>query len=252
MAAVAATGNSIEANGQAMPKEPKKKASVSTGRAARHAPLGQVIQEDAARGQYAARKRVVLGGGGGAADDDGGEATALLDERTSRRILEMSREQRREVEDEEARRLRRGEPPRRATPDPPRGRRSRTAEESSDDDDDASAASAAAAEEEEETAAHDAGYVRVADRVGLTPAEEALLADMMGDGGEDDGDGEMPARRNLADIILAKIEEKEARAHAGAEGGGAEEEAGMELPPKVVQVSGARVAAESVGATHTT
>ena len=53
----------------------------------------------------------------------------------------------------------------------------------------------------------------------------------------------MPERRNLADIIMAKIEEKEAMAAAAAAGHqhgddmGEEEEVGMDLPPKVVQVS---------------
>ena len=68
--------------------------------------------------------------------------------------------------------------------------------------------------------------------IGLTPDEEALLSNMMG-GNNDD---EMPERRNLADIIMAKIEEKEAGVNMNQDGD-EEEMMGMELPPKVVQVS---------------
>jgi hypothetical protein len=49
-------------------------------------------------------------------------------------------------------------------------------------------------------------------------------------------DDEMPERRNLADIIMAKIEEKEAGVNMNQDGD-EEEMVGMELPPKVVQVS---------------
>jgi len=46
----------------------------------------------------------------------------------------------------------------------------------------------------------------------------------------------MPERRNLADIIMSKIEEKEAGV-MHQDGEEEEEMMGMELPPKVVQVS---------------
>ena len=53
---------------------------------------------------------------------------------------------------------------------------------------------------------HDQGYVTMSDNIGLTPEEEALLSNMMGNGQNNNGDEEMPERRNLADIIMAKIE----------------------------------------------
>jgi hypothetical protein len=62
---------------------------------------------------------------------------------------------------------------------------------------------------------------------GLTPEEEALLSNMMG-GTEDE-----PQRKTLADIIMEKIEEKEAMAGMEDEG---EDVGGVELPVKVIQV----------------
>ena len=73
---------------------------------------------------------------------------------------------------------------------------------------------------------HDAGYVTVVEGTeGLSPDEEAVVASMMGEGGEE--------RRTLADIIMEKIREKEAEQRGELT---QEEEIGVDLPPKVVEV----------------
>jgi hypothetical protein len=290
-----------------MPKEPKKKMSATAssgsssglgnnnnnnnnvGRSSRHAPLGQVIQDDVNRGKYATRKKVGTmttkgsrRGGDEEYDDDDdevGRGDALLDKRSSRRILDMGREQRLEMdaleEEEGGMRMRteinmdrRRKTTRRDKISRMGGGRGRVGgdadsdsdeeledDDDEDDDDD---------DDEIMVKRDDSGYVTMASNaIGLTPEEEALLSNMMGDGdGEDDDDDGMPAAartRNLADIIMAKIEEKEAmaarRGRGGMEGGGGgggmghddndddegkEGDGGMgmmELPPKVVQVS---------------
>ena len=229
-----------------MPKEPKKK--VSMGHSTRHAPLGQVMRDDEARGRYAVSRKSHMDRTRGDTDGDGGQEEAeLLDERTSRRIMELSRDQQREVEEEEAE-AQRKEHLRSSSSSDKRSKskggkdRQRTArfadssDEESDDDDNEEEI-----EEEEIMVDHDEGYVTMSDNIGLTADEEALLSSMMGGGqSSGDGDDEMPERRNLADIIMAKIEEKEAM--AAANGGGTdrdedgEGQQSLDLPPKVVQV----------------
>lgn len=76
---------------------------------------------------------------------------------------------------------------------------------------------------------HDSGYVSMSN-TGLTPEEEALLSNMMG--ATDDNE---PQRKTLADIIMEKIEEKEAMADM--EEHGDRDYRGVELPVKVIQVS---------------
>ena len=242
-----------------MPKEPKKK--IEVGASTRHAPLGQVIQDDANRGKYASRKisgaafsRNFDEGGGG--DSTINEEEELMDERTSKRILELSREQQREMEgEEEMERRNKGQigttndmsvkmsKKQKKQPAVRRNNDDSSDEEDSDDDEEGSDE-----EDGEMMIPHDdRGYVTMADNaVGLTPEEEALLTDMMGNGHKSTDGGDAmgmggEGRRNLADIIMAKIEEKEALAHANK--GGMEDDdeegamGGMELPPKVVQVS---------------
>ncbi|KAL7529047.1 hypothetical protein ACHAWF_002820 [Thalassiosira exigua] len=232
-----------------MPKEPKKKMSGQIGASTRHAPLGQVMQDDENRGKYATRKGGTVGGKK-AKDDDGGEQRELLDERTSRRILELGRDQLREVQEEEEEEARRrikgkeraessrGDASRRDLGKEERRSRRQAVDSDEDSDDDDDGENEEEYEEEEVVVDRDRGYVTMADdHLGLTPEEEALLSDMMG-GARDDGTGGdegMPERRNLADIIMAKIEENEAMAHAG-HGEEDREETGMDLPPKVVQV----------------
>ena len=73
---------------------------------------------------------------------------------------------------------------------------------------------------------HDAGYVTVVEgAAGMSPEEEKMVASMMGGGDE---------RRTLADIIMAKIEEKEAQQRGEID---EDPEDGLsDLPPKVVEV----------------
>jgi hypothetical protein len=74
---------------------------------------------------------------------------------------------------------------------------------------------------------HDAGYVTIVEGAeGLSPEEEAVVASMISCSGKE--------RRTLADIILDKIQEKEAEKRGDAMD---EEEIGVNLPPKVVEVS---------------
>jgi essential nuclear protein 1 len=74
---------------------------------------------------------------------------------------------------------------------------------------------------------HDAGYVTIVEGAeGLSVEEEAVVASMIRSGGKE--------RRTLADIILDKIQEKEAEKRGEVMD---EEEIGVNLPPKVVEVS---------------
>ena len=249
-----------------MPKEPKKNRSAAIGKSTRHAPLGQVIQDDANRGKYATRKVPGISNsdskGNNADVDREDNEIGLLDEKTSKKILDMGREQQREVELEEEqvqrRKQRQGSSSsssnNNSSKKKQQARVARKNDDSSDEEsDDDNSNNEEEYEEEEIMVQHNDGYVTMSsENIGLTPEEEALLSSMMGGGGggnnnnqsdENMGDDEgMPERRNLADIIMAKIEEKEAMAHAHANGNGddgEEEEEGVlaELPPKVVQVS---------------
>ena len=75
---------------------------------------------------------------------------------------------------------------------------------------------------------HGAGYVTVVDSEdALSPEEEAVVASMMANKGSE--------RRTLADIILEKIQEKEAEKR-GEFPADDDEEMGIALPEKVVQV----------------
>lgn len=166
---------------------------------------------------------------GGARGADGGE---MMDAKTSKKILELSRAQQREMEEEAVRgKLQRQHGSGRQQQQQ-QGVDSSDEEESDNEEYD---------DDEDLIQRDDKGYVTMSDNIGLTPEEEALLSTMMGGGNSGEGgmndDGEEPERKTLADIIMAKIEEKEAMAMAGGEGEvGGEEEMGMELPPKVVQV----------------
>lgn len=235
-----------------MPKEQKK---VKIGASSRHAPLGQVIQDDDNRGKYATSKRVIGSATGSKQKHNNNNNTndeydeELLDERTSRKILELGREQQMEIMQEEeaaaARNIlsssneRYGEKKKSGGG----GKKQRKVVKRRDDDDSSDDSDNDDEEEdfdEEELMVEedDKGYVTMSDTIGLTADEEALLSNMMGDNNDNE---EMPERRNLADIIMAKIEEKEAGVMSNDNGGdydnGEEGMMGVELPPKVVQVS---------------
>mmetsp|Transcript_8895 Transcript_8895/g.15109 ORF Transcript_8895/g.15109 Transcript_8895/m.15109 type:complete len:468 (+) Transcript_8895:2182-3585(+) len=213
-----------------MPKEQKK---VKIGHSSRHAPLGQVIQDDDNRGKYATSKRGVISATSNKHNDDEHDEE-LLDERSSKKILELGRLQQQEMMQEEeaaaARNILSSE--KFGGSNSGSGKKQTQTKKRRDDDDSSDEESDDEDFDEEELLVEedDKGYVTMSDTIGLTPDEEALLSNMMG--GDDD---DMPERRNLADIIMSKIEEKEAGV-MHQDGEEEEEMMGMELPPKVVQV----------------
>ena len=198
---------------------PKKKGT-SIGESTRHAPLGQVIMDDESRKTYAAMRATARGS---RLSKDGEMEADMMDEKTSRRILALSQMQREEIEAEAQQNMQRQ---RQAT------RNNRAGESSNEENSDEDIEEEEFESDEDDTQIrHDAGYVTV-EGPGLTADEERVAASMMGSRtGEE--------RRNLADIILAKIQEKESEQqqqhdmHEDGRGDGI----GMDLPPKVVEVS---------------
>lgn len=195
-----------------MPKVKKIRSAALTSQAARHEPLGQVIQEDASRNKVVAQKGRRPNTTQDADDETEGR---MLDEKTSKRILDLSQAQQLEVDAEE-------ELARRKNQQTPKGRRTVDSDEEEDDFEDESVSGD---DDDADLVTHDQGYVTVAEGTeGLSAEDEALVASMMGNSGEE--------RRTLADIILEKIEEKEAEKR----GEIIEEEEGSTLPPKVIEV----------------
>jgi essential nuclear protein 1 len=199
-----------------MPKVKKIRSAALERQAARHEPLGQVIHEDAIRDQYApiSRRRRKQ------KREREGDDQQLLDEKTSRRILELSRTQRLEIDAEEEIESRKRQRERQQNRE--------DAEVDSDDEKDQEEGSVMLPDDEEDhlVVDRDEGYVTIAEgAAGLSAEDEALVASMMA--------GQQQERRTLADLILEKIEEKEAekRGEMPEEG-----DLGMDLPPKVVEV----------------
>ena len=242
-----------------MPKEAKNKTSTKIGQSTKHAPLGQVIQDDINRNKYATRKisGMAFSRRMNAADDEDGEGEEemeeeMLDEKTSRKIIDMGIEQQREVMEEDIAAMQRvvnnGDSGM-SSKKKKKSNRLKNNDDSSDEDD---SDNNDEDDDDELVVEHDnSGYVNISStNIGLTPEEEALLSNMMGNNTKSSSSGGMndeeeePQRRNLADIIMAKIEEKEAMAHANklqqyGDNVNVEEieEIGIDLPPKVVQVS---------------
>ncbi len=192
-------------------------------------------------------------------DDD-----EFIDEKSSRKILELSRDQRREMEEEaaagmaiqpqqkHARIQNKSSPSLFMRKNAKAEKEDNDSSDEDDDDDDEKDGSDDDEQEQEEddelimVEQDDLGYVNMSTKhIGLTPEEEALLSNMMGNSTSDqdiDTTTGQKTTRNLADIIMAKIQEKEAMAHRRREGkddddDDEDEEMMMELPPKVVQVS---------------
>ena len=235
--------------------------STKIGQSTKHAPLGQVIQDDINRNKYATRKisgmafsRRMNGDGDGEEEGEGeGMEEEMLDEKTSRKIIDMGIEQQREVMEEDAAKQRvvdNGGSGMSSLKKKKKSNRLKNNDDSSDEDEDDSDDGSDNNEEDDDelVVEHDnSGYVNISStNIGLTPEEEALLSNMMGNTKSSSGGGmeeeEEPQRRNLADIIMAKIEEKEALVHAKQQYGNDVnveeiEEIGIDLPPKVVQVS---------------
>lgn len=191
-----------------MPKVKKIRANALVNQVARHEPLGQVIHDDVNRDKYAMisgrrkEKRRTR--------TDSEEEARMLDPKASQRIVELSNAQQLELQAEEEV-LRRTEL---------REKR----QQQVDSDDEEFEDESVLLDEEVDYIEHDQGYVTVAeDADGLNAEEEALVASMMNPSEE---------RRTLADIILEKIEEKEAEKR----GDVVAEDEGITLPPKVIEV----------------
>mmetsp|Transcript_14559 Transcript_14559/g.20766 ORF Transcript_14559/g.20766 Transcript_14559/m.20766 type:complete len:494 (-) Transcript_14559:250-1731(-) len=225
-----------------MPKE--KKRSV-TGQSKRHAPLGQVIQQDEDRGKYAIsrnrsssdKKSQTYSDAVDTNQEEGGEGEEqYLDERTSRKILELGREQRMEMESEELeqqyQQRRRGHNRRRDNSNEADSSDEEQEENVEEEEEEISILQLGNEEEQEEEilVKHDAGYVTISDNAaGLSAEEEKVVAQMMGNNTEE--------RRTLADIIMEKIAEKEAQQKALEDNPDDDnDDFADELPPKVVQV----------------
>mmetsp|Transcript_23021 Transcript_23021/g.34923 ORF Transcript_23021/g.34923 Transcript_23021/m.34923 type:complete len:438 (+) Transcript_23021:128-1441(+) len=189
-----------------MPKQKRIRSAVLSAQASRHAPLGQTIVEHENRDKFAVvRNRRNKYEKGEEEEDE-----ELLDEKSTQRILALGREQRLEIEAEEQRRITQ------------KLKQSKPLHSDDEEDEEDSEADDLCAEEDD-FVTHDDGYVRLTEGV-LSPEDEAIVADMMqGSGG---------AKQTLADIIMAKIEEKEAQQ----KGESMEEDCAMDLPPKVVEV----------------
>lgn len=188
-----------------MPKVKKIRAAALLSKAERHKPLGQTILDDETKKKYASstrrkeRRNVESKG------------DKLLDKKTSHRILEMSRQQQLEMEVEEMRLRNQSQKPAETAID-------------SDDEEQEEVESVLLGGDEDDLVEHDQGYVTIAEQVeGLSPEDEALIAAMMNPAAE---------RRTLADIILEKIEEKEAEKRGQME----EAPDQVRLPQKVVEV----------------
>jgi len=184
---------------------PKQRKPVKLGENERHSPLGNILVEDDYKKKYAST-RMPRGRVNWRKDDE----EELLDEKTSRKILSMSQLQREEEEQREAQIQ--------------SAQQQAMADDSSDEEDDDHEHD----EEDDEDVVlrhDDQGYISV-DGPGLSEAEERLVSSMS-------GPNNVNERRNLADIILAKIHEKEEQHERGGTDGGGDE---PEMPPKVVEV----------------
>ena len=203
-----------------MPKTQKiRGAKALDGKVVRHDPLGQVIVEDANRNKYARQKN--RRSHQNEDDDAKDEGVGVLDSKSSRRILQMGKEQQLELQAEEVLQRRQ----KRAGPNS-------AFKLDSDEEDDLDEMDQFEDDDEFNLRVEkdDEGYVDIADMEGLSPEDEALVASMMG------GQGESEPRQSLADMILEKIQEKEAEKRG--EMGPSPEDEGMmsNLPPKVVEV----------------
>jgi len=140
-----------------------------------------------------------------------------MDERTSKRILALSREQL--AEEEEGERMERQKKMRGEMEEEGEDESSVEYEEEEDCDED----------DDDMEIIHKDGYVTV-EGPGLTAEQEAMVSKLMGGSG-------LEQRQTLADIILAKIEEKQNTLESAQK----QEQSpdlvqAMDLPPKVVQV----------------
>jgi len=189
-----------------MPKQKRIRSAALSARATRHAPLGQTILEDENRNKFAlvknrCKKRCEL-----PEDNDDEE---LLDEKTSKRILILSKQQQLEIEAEESSNTR---------------QKIREDVENDDENSEEESLNDELNDNEDDIITHDNGYVRLTEGA-LSQEDEAIVAKMM--------QSNVASRQTLAEIILSKVEEKEAQQRGESMFGGDD---GIDFPPKVVEV----------------
>eukprot|EP00934_Nitzschia_sp_Nitz4_P003815 Nitzschia sp. Nitz4//scaffold299_size22801//13068//14500//NITZ4_008536-RA/size22801-augustus-gene-0.44-mRNA-1//-1//CDS//3329546345//3805//frame0 len=195
-----------------MPKVKKIRSSALESQQARHEPLGQVIEGDSIRGKYAAPIRVGRKGPKEHKGDD-----EFLDPKTTKRILQLSKENELEAEAESHGKMAKKK-------QQPLGH-----DPLDSDDEEEEEIEDIVLDEDEDYIENDQGYVNVRDHaLGLSAEDEEIVASM-------NQTNNYEERRTLADIIMAKIAEKESYDNAGPMGGEEEEEL-PPLPEKVVEV----------------
>ncbi|KAL7572087.1 hypothetical protein ACA910_001730 [Epithemia clementina (nom. ined.)] len=210
-----------------MPKSKKIKAAALHGKSVRHDPLGQVIANDSNRKNYAApsSKRSRIRTEQKSDDNDKG----LLDSKSSSRILRIGKQQQLEIQAEEYAERRRK-----------LGFDSKEFKVDSDEDEDVNDDQMLDEQNDDDDEYNlrveqdDKGYVTIAEMPGLSPEDEALVASMMGTSNKDATE----PRQTLADLILEKIQEKEAekRGEITMDQEGHGEGLMNHLPAKVVEV----------------
>ena len=213
-----------------MPKTKKIRAAALDGKLVRHDPLGQVIVDDSNRNKHVGQSpRQRLKNRARRDDEKDDSEDGFLDSKASRRILQIGKEQQLEFQSEGF-----VQKSRQGTTDTA-GRNTVGADDDSEQDDDMLDEHDDNLDGDDEYSLRieqdDKGYVSVADMPGLSPEDEALVASMMGTSTED-----AEPRQSLADLILEKIQEKEAekRGEINHESDGQ----GMvnHLPEKVIEV----------------
>jgi essential nuclear protein 1 len=234
-----------------MPKAKRIRSAALAAQLTRHQPLGQVLAQDAAEqahGKLTSRRKKMKKGGRPRSEDDTAD-DLLLDAKTSQRILELSKRQQLEMETEEQQQqqaatdLRRGTTNRRSAA--PKRQIERQQNDSDDDEDDAEEDD----DDSNEAWEDDTGdgmivrdtndrYISVAEGT-LSPEDEALVNAMMNPSNSSNS-GQQQPRQSLADIILAKIDEKESAVLALSSSQHSQQPSaasgGAALPPKVVHV----------------
>jgi essential nuclear protein 1 len=231
-----------------MPKAKRIRSAALAAQLTRHQPLGQVLAQDAAEqahGKLTSRKKMKKGRRGNKEGEDDTADDLLLDAKTSQRILELSKRQQLEMETEEQQQeqaatgLRRGNG-RSAAP-----KRQNQRKDSDDDEDDEKE------DDDDEAWEDDTGgdgmivrdtndrYISVAEGT-LSPEDEALVNAMMNPNNNSNS-GQQQPRQSLADLILAKIDEKESAVLALSSNQSQQQQpssppGGAAMPPKVVHV----------------
>jgi essential nuclear protein 1 len=227
-----------------MPKVKKmtRTAFSSSGARQQHEPLGQEIQKDVNRQLYAVpsgrqkkKQRAATDDGGGHEGSEVNQAV-VLDEKSSRRILELSRAQQLEMAAREH-----DEQQRRRTA--PRATSLKSQDDSQSDDDDDENDEESDNDDDGNFLAErdDQGYVNIVDGMeGLGEDDEALIASMMrkSNSSQANHNDQEEAPRTLADIIMAKIAEKEEEKNrlANEDDFDPTGDPMSSIPPKVIEV----------------